>query len=46
MDVLGNSLDMIAKEKSGVIKPNVPVVLGNTCKNSKEIEDRVNLTGS
>jgi len=28
MDVLGNSLDSIAKEKSGVIKPNVPCVLG------------------
>lgn len=32
MDVLGNSLDLIAKEKAAIIKPNVPVVLGPSCK--------------
>jgi dihydrofolate synthase/folylpolyglutamate synthase len=45
MEVLGNSLDLIAKEKSGVIKANVPCVLGNTCRN-KEIEARIEQTGS
>jgi dihydrofolate synthase / folylpolyglutamate synthase len=28
MDMLGNTLPKIAKEKAGIIKPNVPVVIG------------------
>lgn len=28
--VLGNSIEEIAKEKAGIIKPNVPVVIGAT----------------
>lgn len=27
-EILGNTLDAIAKEKAGIIKPNVPVVIG------------------
>jgi dihydrofolate synthase/folylpolyglutamate synthase len=30
MDVLGNTLDEIAREKAGIIKQNTPVVLGHT----------------
>ena len=31
MDVIGNSIEDIAREKAGVIKKNVPCVLGPTC---------------
>lgn len=30
MDVLGKSINMIAREKGGIIKPGVPVVVGKT----------------
>ncbi len=30
MDILGNSLEAIAREKAGIIKPKVPVILGPT----------------
>jgi dihydrofolate synthase / folylpolyglutamate synthase len=30
-DVLGDTLEEIAEEKAGVIKPGIPVVLGPTC---------------
>jgi len=38
MDVLGNSLKKIAKEKAGIIKPNVPLVSGET-KFSRYLKD-------
>jgi len=30
MNLLGNSLELIAAEKAGIIKPNIPVVIGET----------------
>lgn len=30
MQFLGNTLEVIAKEKAGIIKPNIPVVIGET----------------
>jgi dihydrofolate synthase/folylpolyglutamate synthase len=30
MNILGNSLEMIAGEKAGIIKPGIPVVIGET----------------
>lgn len=30
MDILGNTLEQIASEKAGIIKPGVPVVIGET----------------
>ena len=30
MDMLGNTLELIAAEKAGIIKPDVPVVIGKT----------------
>lgn len=44
---LGNTLDLIAKEKGGVIKPNIPVVIGETQKETKSIFiDLANQNGS
>jgi len=34
---LGNTLQLIAKEKAGIIKPNVPVVIGETQKETESI---------
>ena len=34
---LGNSLESIAQEKAGIIKPNIPVVIGQTQKETSEI---------
>ena len=34
---LGNSLELIAKEKGGIIKPNIPVVIGETQKETKSV---------
>ena len=34
---LGNTLELIAKEKGGIIKPNIPVVIGETQKEAKPI---------
>lgn len=31
MHILGNTLDLIAKEKAGIIKQNCPVVIGPKC---------------
>ena len=37
MNILGNSLEEIAAEKAGIIKPNVPVVIGETLPDTKSI---------
>ncbi len=37
MNILGNSLEAIAAEKAGIIKPNVPVVIGETLPATKSI---------
>ncbi len=34
---LGNTLELIAKEKGGIIKPNIPVVIGETQKKTESI---------
>jgi len=34
---LGDTLPLIASEKAGIIKPNVPVVIGETQKETKEV---------
>ncbi len=34
---LGSSLDMIASEKAGIIKPHVPVVIGETVSETKNV---------
>ena len=39
MDFLGNTLDKIAVEKSGIIKPGVPVVIGETQQEIKHVFD-------
>lgn len=39
-DVLGDTLDEIASEKSGVIKRNLPCIVGPTCLKSKPILKR------
>ena len=36
-DILGNTYKLIAKEKSGIIKPKVPVVIGETRKDTSEV---------
>ncbi len=37
MDILGDTLEKIALEKAGIIKPNVPVVIGEYLPETKEI---------
>jgi dihydrofolate synthase/folylpolyglutamate synthase len=37
MDLLGNTLEKIALEKSGIIKKSIPVVIGETQKETKEV---------
>jgi len=37
MDILGNTLELIATEKAGIIKPNVPVIIGEYLPQTKEI---------
>lgn len=37
MNILGNTLEQIAFEKAGIIKPNVPVVIGETQKEIKNV---------
>lgn len=37
MNILGNSLQEIAAEKAGIIKPNVPVVIGEYLTETKDI---------
>src|SRR5690606_35870752 len=39
--ILGNSLETIAMEKAGIIKPNVPVVISETQSQTQPIFDRV-----
>ena len=34
---LGNTLAKIAAEKAGIIKPNVPVVIGECCDETREV---------
>ncbi len=36
-EVLGKTHEKIAKEKAGIIKPNIPIVLGKNKKNVKEV---------
>ena len=40
MDVLGNSLEEIASEKAGIIKSNIPCIVGPTCLELKSILKR------
>ena len=40
MNILGNTLPEIAAEKAGIIKPNVPVVVGETLPDTKAVFDR------
>ncbi len=37
MDILGDTLEKIAAEKAGIIKPNVPVVIGEYLPETKDI---------
>jgi len=37
MNILGNSLEEIAAEKAGIIKPNVPVVIGETIPETRSL---------
>jgi len=37
MNILGNTLEKIAFEKAGIIKPNVPVVIGESLYETKNI---------
>jgi dihydrofolate synthase/folylpolyglutamate synthase len=47
MDILGNSLDKIAFEKAGIIKPGVPVVIGEVTPETKIIfQEKAQETGS
>lgn len=39
MDVMGGTLDLIAYEKAGVIKRNLPCVIGPTCSDKQPILD-------
>lgn len=46
-DILGNTLERIAFEKAGIIKPNVPVVIGEILPETKIVfEDKANETNS
>jgi len=36
-DILGNTLTEIAKEKAGIIKENIPVVIGEALKETREV---------
>ena len=40
IDVIGNSIEAIASEKAGVIKPNTPCVIGPTCLDLEPITQR------
>ena len=40
MDVLGDSVEDIAREKAGVIKHNLPCIIGPTCRDMQPILDR------
>ena len=38
---LGNTLEVIAKEKGGIIKPSIPVVIGETQIETKEVFEKI-----
>ena len=40
MDVIGNDVDAIASEKSGVIKDSLPCIVGPTCSERQPIRQR------
>ena len=40
MDVIGNTLEEIASEKAGVIKSNIPCVIGPTCAEMQSIKKK------
>ena len=40
-DLLGNTIALIAKEKAGIIKKGIPVVIGQTQEETKEIFSRI-----
>ena len=42
MDVIGNTIEDVAKEKSGVIKQEIPCILGPTCWGIKPFYQRAN----
>lgn len=45
MNLLGNSLEAIAGEKAGIIKPHIPVVIGETLPETKPIfEEKAKLS--
>ena len=46
IDVIGDHIDEIAFEKSGVIKQNIPCVLGPTCYGMKPIQERASQQNS
>lgn len=37
MDLLGDSIEKVAEEKAGIIKPGIPVVIGETREETREI---------
>jgi dihydrofolate synthase/folylpolyglutamate synthase len=41
MNMLGDSLEKIAFEKAGIIKTNIPVVIGETIKETKPVFERI-----
>ena len=46
MELIGNTLDEIANEKSGIIKKEVPCIIGPTCLSRKPIFDRAEIMNS
>jgi dihydrofolate synthase / folylpolyglutamate synthase len=40
MNVLGDTLEKIAHEKAGIIKPNIPVVIGETSADTKTVFEK------
>jgi dihydrofolate synthase/folylpolyglutamate synthase len=41
MNLLGNTLTAIAKEKAGIIKPNIPVVIGEVINETKPVFEQM-----
>ncbi|WP_299334873.1 folylpolyglutamate synthase/dihydrofolate synthase family protein [uncultured Psychroserpens sp.] len=46
MQFLGNTYEAIAKEKAGIIKPNIPVVIGETHNETESIFKKIALTNT
>jgi dihydrofolate synthase/folylpolyglutamate synthase len=46
MDLIGNTLDEIAHEKSGIIKKKIPCIIGPTCLERKPIFERAEIMNS